>query len=136
MLRTLFFLLALLWLPAGVCASVLIPGFGSHAQAELLPPLVIVSADDPREIAIGVATTWLPLVLVFPAGLPLALACRGLHRRGSRVTASVAMAMLGVATVVAGLVDGWEGPETIIIYALVISLPVWLTGVLLRRKGQ
>ena len=58
--RALFYLLALLWLPAGVVASALIRGLG-------IPP-------EPQAL--------LSLLVVAPAGLPLALACRRLHRKG------------------------------------------------------
>ena len=43
------------------------------------------------------------------------------------------MAVLAVATVAATLIAGLLGPAAIIIYALVISLPVWLAGSLLRK---
>ena len=84
-----FYLLALLWLPVGVAASALIRGFG-------VPP-------EPQAL--------LSLLVVAPAGLPLALACRRLHRKGFRVTAWVAMAVLAVATVAASLVAGLLGPR-------------------------
>ena len=77
----LFYLLALVWLPVGVLASALLRGMG-------IPP-------EPQ--------AFLSLLTVAPAGLPLALACRRLHRKGYRVIAWAAMAVLSVATLVAGL---------------------------------
>ena len=77
---------------------------------------------------------WLPLLMVAPAGLPLALACRRLHRKGYRVTAWAAMAVLAVAIVAATLIAGLLGPAAIIIYALVLSLPIWLAALLLLRN--
>ena len=110
--RPLFYLLALLWLPAGVVASALIRGMG-------VPP-------EPQAL--------LSLLVVAPAGLPLALACRRLHRKGFRITAWVAMAVLAVATVAATLVAGLLGPAAIVIYALLVSLPAWLAALLLRSR--
>ena len=71
---------------------------------------------------------------VAPAGLPLALACRRLHRKGFRITAWVAMAVLAVATVAATLVAGVLRPAAIVIYALLVSLPAWLAALLLGRN--
>ena len=112
--RPLFYLLALVWLPAGVVASALLRGIG-------VPP-------EPQ--------AFLSLLVVAPAGLPLALACRRLHRKGFRITAWAAMAVLAVVTVAASLVAGLLGPVAIVIYALVISLPVWLAGFFLPRRNQ
>ena len=76
----------------------------------------------------------LSLLPVAPAGLPLAFACRRLHRTGFRITAWIAMAVLAVATVAATLVAGLLGPAAIVIYALLLSLPAWLLALLLRRN--
>ena len=114
MSRLLFSLLALLWLPAGVVASALIRGMG-------VPP-------EPQAL--------LSLFAVAPAGLPLALACRRLHRKGFRIIAWAAMAVLAVATVAATLVAGLLGPAAIIIYALFGSLPAWLAALLLHRRSR
>ena len=110
--RPLFYLLALLWLPAGVVVSALVRGMG-------IPP-------EPQAL--------LSLLPVVPAGLPLPLACRVLHRKGFRITAWIAMAVLAVATVAATLVAGLLGPAAIIVYALLLSLPAWLLTFLLRRN--
>ena len=109
--RSLFSLLALLWLPAGVVASSLLRGLG-------IPP-------EPRALV--------SLLVVAPAGLPLALACRLLHRKGYRITAWAALAVLAAATVAATLVAGLLGPAAILIYALLLSLPAWLAALLLPR---
>ena len=109
----LFYLLALLWLPAGVVASALFRGMG-------IPP-------EPQ--------AFLSLLMVAPAGLPLALACRRLHRKGYRVIAWAVMAVFTVVTVVATLVAGLLGPAAIVIYALVVSLPAWLAALLLPRRN-
>ncbi len=110
--RPLFYPLALLWLPVGVVVSALVRGMG-------VPP-------EPRAL--------LSLLVVAPAGLPLALACRLLHRRGLRITAWITMAVLAAATVAATLVAGLLGPAAILIYALVLSLPAWLAAFFLRRN--
>ena len=110
--RLRFYLLALLWLPAGVVASALLRGMA-------VPP-------EPQAL--------LSLAAVAPAGLPLALACRLLHRKGYRITARAAMAVLAVATVAATLVAGLLGPPAIVIYAAILSLPAWLAAVLLPRR--
>ena len=110
--RPVFILLALLWLPVGVAASALFRGMG-------IPPEL-------RE--------WLPLLAAAPAGLPLAFACRRLHRMGFRRIAWVMMAVLAVVTVASTLVAGLLGPVAVVIYALVISLPAWLAVLLLRPR--
>ena len=74
--------------------------------------------------------------MVAPAGLPLSLACRRLHRKGFRVTAWAAMAVLAVVTVAAILIAGLLGPAAIVIYALVLSLRVWLDALLVRRRNR
>ena len=107
--RPLFYLLALVWLPVGVLASALLRGMGIPSEPQ----------------------AFLSLLTVAPAGLPLALACRRLHRKGYRVIAWAAMAVLSVATLVAGLL----GPAAIVIYALALSLPVWLAALLLRPRN-
>ena len=112
--RPLFYLLALLWLPAGVVVSALIRGLSVTPEPQAL----------------------LSLLVVAPAGLPLALACRRLHRNGFRITAWIAMAVLAAATVTATLVAGLLGPAAILIYALLLSLPAWLAALLLRRSRQ
>ena len=116
-----FYIVALLWLPLGLILSALLRGFGfggapdTPAMALLLAPL-------------------LSLIVVAPAGLPLALACRRLRRLGYVRTTWVAAAVLAPATVAASLVAGLLGPLAIAIYAMVLSLPVWIAVALLRRR--
>ena len=110
--RPLFYLLALLWLPAGVVPSALL-------RAMAIPP-------EPQAL--------LSLLTVAPAALPLPLACRRLHRKGFRAIAWAAMAVLSVVTVAATLVAGLLGPAAIVIYALVLNLPVGLAALLLPRR--
>ena len=133
--RPLFFLLALLWLPAGLLASAVIRFGVANALHLLLLPLTVSPPGQsfgPR-IAIA-ASVWLPLLATALAGLPLALACRRLHRKGFRAAAWIAMAVLAVATVAATLVAGLLGPGALVICALLLSLPAWLAALLLRRN--
>ena len=66
-----FWVLALLWLPAGVVAQALVrflPETGTHADSGLSPAMLPMLAGS--------------LVLVAPCGLPLALGCRRVWRLG------------------------------------------------------
>ena len=108
-----FWLLALLWLPVGVAATAAIrfaPGAGA-AEAVMWLPMFLMSVAS--------------LVVVAPCGLPLALGCRRLWRQGYRRAAWAAGIGLGSATVAASLVAGLLGPVAILIYAVILSLPVW-----------
>ena len=110
-----FFIAALLWLPAGLILSALLRGFDGGPGVPL--PALLLS-----------------LIVVAPAGLPLALACRQLRRLGYVRTTWAAAAVLAPATVAAALVAGLLGPLAIAIYAMVLSLPVWIAAALLRRR--
>ena len=99
-----------MWLPAGIVASSVIRGLGLPA--------------DPQ--------AWQSLAVVAPAGLPLALPCRWLYRRGFRVAAGVSAGILVPVTVVAALGAGLFGPLAIAVSAVLNSLPAWV-AVLLRR---
>ena len=116
-----FFIVALLWLPVGLVVSALLRGFGfgggpdTPTMALLLAPL-------------------LSLVVVAPAGLPLALACRQLRRRGYVRTTWAGAAVLAPVTVAASLLAGLLGPLAIAICAVVLSLPVWIAIAVLRRR--
>ena len=119
-----FWVLALLWLPAGVVA-VAAGRFGEDggsavelAMGLLMVPMMVVS-----------------LVPVAPCGLPLALGCRQLWRLGYRRAAWMAGIGLGAATVVASLVAGLLGPVAIAVYAAVLSMPVWIAWYWLLRRG-
>ena len=130
--RLLFNLLALLWLPAGVVVSALIRfGVAGAPHVSLLP---FTASPPSQSFAPRIAIAAFALLPLVPAGLPLALACRRLHRKGFRITAWIAMAVLAVATVAATLVAGLLGPAAIVIYALLLSLPAWLLALLLRRR--
>ena len=75
------------------------------------------------------------LLPVAPCGLPLALGCQRLWRLGYRRTAWTAGVVLGVVTVAASLVAGLLGPLAIAVYAVILSLPVWVAGWWLNRSG-
>ena len=76
------------------------------------------------------------LLPVAPCGLPLALGCRRLWRLGYPRTAWTAGVVLGVVTVAASLVAGLLGPLAIAIYAVILSLPVWVAGWWLNRRSH
>ena len=119
-----FWPLALLWLPAGIVATVVIHLMLDTAQ--------------PREIEM-----WLPMVLmaapslivIGPCGLPLALACRQLWRLGFRRAAWATGAVLGAVIVAASLLAGVLGPLVIVVPAAVLSLPVWVAALWLAWRG-
>ena len=75
------------------------------------------------------------LVLVALYGLPLAVGCRRVWRLGFRRGAWMAGMMLGAVTVAASLVAGLLGPVAIAVYAVVLSLPVWLAWWWLVLRG-
>ena len=118
-----FWPLALLWLPAGVAAQ---------AAVRFLPSAV--PPGDPHfwPAALTAAGS---LVLVAPCGLPLALGCRRLWRLRHRRAAWIGGTGLGAATVAASLVAGLLGPVAIAIYAIALSLPVWIAWWWLVRRG-
>jgi len=120
MSRPVFFIVALLWLPAGLILSALLRGFGFGGG--------------PDTPAMALLAPLLSLIVVAPAGLPLALACRQLRRLGYVRTTWAAAVVLAPATVAASLVAGLLGPLAIAIYAVVLSLPVWIAVALLRRR--
>ena len=68
-------------------------------------------------------------------GLPLALGCRRLWRLGYRRGAWMAGIGLGAVTVAASLVAGLLGPVAIALYAVVLSVPVWIAWYWLVRRG-
>ena len=117
-----FWLLALLWLPAGVVAQAAVR-FGPEP------------AGSPGAWLAGLAMAAGSLVLVAPCGLPLALGCRRLWRMRYRRAAWVVGIALGAATVAASLVAGLLGPVAIAVYAIVFSLPAWGAWWWLVRRG-
>ena len=122
--RRSFWLAALLWLPVGVVASAVLrfgvgtgPAGDAAMWAAALP---------------GMAGSLVP---VAPCGLPLALGCRRLWRLGHRRTAWTAWAGLGAVTVAASLVAGLLGPIAIALYAIVLSVPVWIAWWWMARRS-
>ena len=119
--RWLFIVASLLWLPIGVAATAPLRGFRFGADSEPWPMVLMMIVSS--------------LVLVAPAGLLLALACQRLWRLGRHVAAWVAFVVLAIATVAASLLAGLLGPLAIALCAAVISAPVWIGVVVLRRRG-
>ena len=101
----------------------------------LVPDLLPTCADAAKTAALFLDQAKRAVAaLVAPAGLPLALACRQLRRLGYVRTTWVAAAVLAPATVAASLVAGLLGPLAIAIYAVILSLPVWIAVAVLRRR--
>ena len=75
------------------------------------------------------------LVPVAPCGLLLALGCRRLWRLGYRRGAWTAGIGLGAVMVPASLVAGLLGPVAVAVYAVVLSVPVWIAWYWLARQG-
>ena len=119
--RWLFIVLSLLWLPAGVVATVPLRGFRFGADSEPWPMMVLMLVSS--------------LVVVAPAGLPLAIGCRRLGRLGRHRAAWAAFAVLAPATVAASVLAGLLGPLAIAVAAAVLSAPVWFAVGVLRRRG-
>ncbi|MDE0202978.1 MAG: hypothetical protein OXK73_11160 [Rhodospirillaceae bacterium] len=117
-----FYAAALLWLPAGLLVSAAVrfgptaiaPGEGATAALMALPSLIVAAV----------------------CGLPLALACRRLGRLGRARAAWIGGAALGAATVAASLPAGLFGPPGVAIVAVVLSLPVWIAVLWLRRRAR
>lgn len=110
---------ALLWLPAGIMLTAVF-----RFPDQLANPtgwLMLLG---------GLAS----LVLVSPCGLPLALACRRLWLFGHREAAWATMVGLGILTVWATLLAGLLGPIAIAVYAIILSLPVWIAVLIIGRR--
>ena len=118
-----FWLLALLWLPAGVVAQ---------AAVRFLPEAA--GSPDPGMWLTSAVMSLASLAVLVPCGLPLALGCRQLWRLQFRRAAWLAGIVLGAVTVFASLLAGLLGPVAITIYATVLSLPVWAAWWLLARR--
>ena len=119
-----FWALALLWLPTGVVAQAIVR-FGADSGPPAEPGMWLATAP----MMAG------SLVPVAPCGLPLALGCRRLWRLGYRRGAWTAGIGLGAVTVVASVVAGLLGPIAIALYAVVLSVPVWVAWYWLLRRG-
>lgn len=119
-----FWLLALLWLPAGVMVAA---AMRFVTQGE--------PADDPGMWLAMAPMMVGSLVPVAPCGLPLALGCRQVWRLGYRRGAWLAGVGLAMVTVAASLVAGLLGPMAIAVYAAVLSLPMWIAWWWLVRRG-
>ena len=119
-----FWVLALLWLPAGVIAQAFVR-FG----ADVGPPA------EPGMWLATVPMMAMSLVPVAPCGLPLALGCRRLWWLGHRRGAWMAGIGLGAVTVAASVVAGLLGPIAIALYAVALSVPVWIAWYWLLRRG-
>ncbi len=76
------------------------------------------------------------LLVVAPFGLPLALACRWLWRKGYRRSAWAAFAALVPPSALAALLGGLLGPLGIAVFASIPAVPVLLAAALLRRRGR
>ena len=119
-----FWLLALLWLPAGLVLQAAVR-FGGEADGA------------------GAAGMWLmtmlmaisSLIFVAPCGLPLALGCRRLWRLGHPRAAWGWGIGLGALTVATSVLAGLLGPVEIAVYAAVLSVPVWIAWYWLVRRG-
>ena len=78
---------------------------------------------------------WLALAALVPGGLPLALACGALWRRGHGVAALMVLAL--VPAIAAGsLVVALFGPIALVAFAAVASLPAWLLYAYMRLFRQ
>ena len=115
-----FWLLALLWLPAGVVAQAVVRFGSSHAAFAA-----------PGELLAALGS----LVPVAACGLPLAVGCRRLWRLGYRRVAWMAGFGLGVVTIPAAVFAGLLGPLAIAAGAVLFSLPVWIAWWWLARHG-
>ena len=118
-----FWPLAVLWLPVGIAAQ---------AAVRFVPAGGLPGDPYPWPEALAAVRSLLP---VAPCGLPLALGCRRIWRLRYRRAAWLVGIGLGGATVAASLVAGLLGPVAIAIYAILFSLPVWVTFWWLVRRG-
>ncbi len=103
----------LLWLPAGFhLVQALTGGLGSAGDAE----------------------GWLQVAALAAGGVPLALACMILWRRGRTRAACTAFAALGTGAVAGTLALEGFGPFAVATVAAATSLPAWLICAGRRRQ--
>ena len=105
---------SLLWLPAGFHLGLALAG-GAGLAAD--------------------AGSWFHVAALAGGGVPLALACRLLWRRGHAWAACAALAALGPAAVVATLALDGFGPLVVAAVAAAASLPAWLMCARAARRG-
>ena len=116
----------LLWPPAGIVA----PSDRSPGQEAA----VRFRTDAVERLEAWLATEAmevLSLAPLVPCGLPLTLGCRRLWRLGYRRGAWAAGVALGVVTLPAGLL----GPLAIVVCAVALGPPAWISWWWLARRG-
>ena len=79
---------------------------------------------------------WVVLAGLAPAGLPLALACGGLWRRGHVVAAWAVLGVMVPAIAAGSVAVDLLGPVAVAACAVAASLPAWLLFVYLRLFRQ
>ena len=104
---------SLLWLPAGFQLGLALAGSTGLA------------AD---------SASWFHIAALAAGGVPLALACRLLWRRGHAWAACAALAVLGPAAVAGTLALDGVGPFAVAAVAVAASLPAWLMCARRRRQ--
>ena len=82
----------------------------------------------------GDADGWLHMAALAAGGVPLALACMLLWRRGRTWAACAALAVLGPGAVAGTLALEGFGPFAVATVAAAASLPVWLMCARRRRQ--
>ena len=80
--------------------------------------------------------SWVVLAGLAPAGLPLALACGGMWRRGHGGAAWAVAAVLVPAVAAGSVAVDLLGPVAVAACAVAASLPAWLLFVYLRLFRQ
>ena len=104
----------LLWLPAGFHAALAtVGGMGWTTDAD----------------------AWLLLAALAAGGVPLALACCLVWRRGRAVLACAALAVLAPAAVAGTVAVEGFGPLAVVTIAAAASLPAWLVCARCRARG-
>ena len=110
-------LFALTWFPAGFW-------------------LASAASGGPQALPAGL-DAWLALAALAPGGVPLALACAGLRRRGHGLMAVAALALFVPAIAAGSQVVDPLGPLALVAFAALASLPAWLLYLYCRffRQG-